>query len=54
VTEDARTLVAYVDGQRFVFRGSDVDDALAAGREADSVPDAWAALAACGREVTEE
>lgn len=46
-----RTLVAWVDGERFVFREEQVDEVLDRGTEADTPDEAWDALAAYGREI---
>lgn len=52
--EDTRTLQAWVNGEHFVFRGDEVDEAMRRGQEAADVGAAWEALAAYGREVSEE
>lgn len=49
-----RTLIAWIDGDRYVFRDGEVDHVLALGAEAPNTAEAWDSLADYGKEVAEE
>lgn len=49
-----RTLIAWVDGERFVFRDEQVDELLERGTEAPTTEVAWDRLVAFGRELAGE
>ena len=52
--DDDATLQVWADGERYVFHGPEVDEALARGREADTTAEAWEALFEYGREVKDQ
>ena len=48
----ARTMIAWVDGERFVFRDDQVDHALEIGSQADSTDEAYDRLVEYGRSIS--
>lgn len=48
------TAIFWIDGDRFVFKGDEVDEALRRACDADSIPEAWEATAEYGRELDQE
>lgn len=47
----SKTAIVWADGERFVFRGEEVDRMLEIGADADSAVDAWDKLVEYGREI---
>lgn len=40
----SRTAIVWIDGNRYVFRGEEIDTILEIGAEAESIPEAWDSL----------
>lgn len=46
-----RTAIFYIDGDRYIFRGEQVDEVLSLATAAESIPEAWEQTKDYGEEI---